>query len=59
MFVGQFQSYDIPFDTDCVSMKVRIQFLALLDAEKKEELKKIEIVVTHSDIVEDWFMNKE
>ncbi len=25
----------------------------------KEELKDIEIVVTHSDIVEDWFINKE
>ena len=24
----------------------------------KEELKNIEIVVTHSDIVEDWFINK-
>jgi hypothetical protein len=24
----------------------------------KEELKDIEIVVTHSDIVEDWFINK-
>ena len=24
----------------------------------KEELKNIEIVVTHSDIVEDWFVNK-
>lgn len=24
----------------------------------KEELKDIEIVVTHSDIVEDWFLNK-
>ena len=24
----------------------------------KEELKDIEIVITHSDIVEDWFMNK-
>ena len=24
----------------------------------KEELKNIEIVVTHSDIVEDWFLNK-
>ena len=25
----------------------------------KEELKNIEIVITHSDIVEDWFMNRE
>ena len=25
----------------------------------KEELQEIEIVVTHSDIVEDWFTNKE
>ena len=25
----------------------------------KEELKDIEIVITHSDIVEDWFTNKE
>ena len=25
----------------------------------KEELKDIEVVITHSDIVEDWFMNKE
>ena len=25
----------------------------------KEELKNIEIVVTHSDIVEDWFINQE
>jgi 8-oxo-dGTP pyrophosphatase MutT (NUDIX family) len=25
----------------------------------KEELKDIEIVITHSDIVEDWFINKE
>lgn len=25
----------------------------------KEELKEIEIVITHSDIVEDWFTNKE
>lgn len=25
----------------------------------KEELKDIEIVVTHSDIVEDWFINKK
>ena len=25
----------------------------------KEELKNIEVVVTHSDIVEDWFMNRE
>ena len=25
----------------------------------KEELKNIEVVITHSDIVEDWFMNKE
>jgi len=25
----------------------------------KEELKNIEIVITHSDIVEDWFTNKE
>ena len=25
----------------------------------KEELKNIEIVITHSDIVEDWFVNKE
>lgn len=25
----------------------------------KEELKDIEVVVTHSDIVEDWFTNKE
>ena len=25
---------------------------------KKEELKNIEIVVTHSDIVEDWFINR-
>ena len=24
----------------------------------KEELKDIQIVVTHSDIVEDWFINK-
>lgn len=24
----------------------------------KEELKNIELVITHSDIVEDWFMNK-
>ena len=24
----------------------------------KEELKNIEIVVTHSDIVEDWFINR-
>lgn len=24
----------------------------------EEELKDIEIVVTHSDIVEDWFINK-
>ena len=24
----------------------------------KEELKDIEIVVTHSDIVEDWFVNR-
>ena len=24
----------------------------------KEELKDIEIVITHSDIVEDWFLNK-
>ena len=24
----------------------------------KEELKDIEIVVTHSDIVDDWFFNK-
>ena len=24
----------------------------------KEELKEIEIVVTHSDIVEDWFLNR-
>lgn len=25
----------------------------------KEELKNIEIVITHSDIVEDWFINRE
>lgn len=25
----------------------------------KEELKNIDVVITHSDIVEDWFMNKE
>ena len=25
----------------------------------KEELKDIHVVITHSDIVEDWFMNKE
>ena len=25
----------------------------------KEELKKIDVVITHSDIVEDWFTNKE
>ena len=25
----------------------------------KEELKSIEVVITHSDIVEDWFTNKE
>jgi hypothetical protein len=25
----------------------------------KEELKNIEIVITHSDIVEDWFTNRE
>ena len=25
----------------------------------KEELKDIEVVITHSDIVEDWFTNKE
>lgn len=25
----------------------------------KEELQDIEIVITHSDIVEDWFLNKE
>lgn len=25
----------------------------------KEELKDIEVVVTHSDIVEDWFLNRE
>ena len=25
----------------------------------KEELKNIEVVITHSDIVEDWFLNKE
>ena len=25
----------------------------------KEELKDIDIVITHSDIVEDWFTNKE
>jgi 8-oxo-dGTP pyrophosphatase MutT (NUDIX family) len=25
----------------------------------KEELKDIEIVITHSDIVEDWFVNRE
>lgn len=25
----------------------------------KEELKEIEVVITHSDIVEDWFVNKE
>ena len=25
----------------------------------KEELKDIEVVITHSDIVEDWFKNKE
>ena len=24
----------------------------------KEELKNIDIVITHSDIVEDWFINK-
>jgi hypothetical protein len=24
-----------------------------------EELKDIEIVITHSDIVEDWFLNKK
>ena len=24
----------------------------------KEELKNIEVVITHSDIVEDWFLNK-
>ena len=24
----------------------------------KEELKEIEVVITHSDIVEDWFINK-
>lgn len=24
----------------------------------KEELKEIEVVITHSDIVEDWFLNK-
>ena len=24
----------------------------------KEELNDIEIVITHSDIVEDWFVNK-
>ena len=24
----------------------------------KEELKDIEIVITHSDIVEDWFINR-
>ena len=24
----------------------------------KEELKDIEIVITHSDIVEDWFVNR-
>ena len=24
----------------------------------KEELKKIEVVITHSDIVEDWFVNR-
>lgn len=24
----------------------------------KEELKNIEIVITHSDIVEDWFLNR-
>ena len=24
----------------------------------KEELKEIEVVITHSDIVEDWFMNR-
>ena len=25
----------------------------------KEELKNIDVVITHSDIVEDWFANKE
>lgn len=25
----------------------------------KEELQEIEVVITHSDIVEDWFVNKE
>jgi len=25
----------------------------------KEELKDIEVVITHSDIVEDWFVNRE
>jgi 8-oxo-dGTP pyrophosphatase MutT (NUDIX family) len=25
----------------------------------KEEIKDIEIVITHSDIVEDWFLNRE
>ena len=24
----------------------------------KEELKYIEVVITHSDIVEDWFLNR-
>ena len=24
----------------------------------KEELKDIEVVITHSDIVEDWFLNR-
>ena len=24
----------------------------------KEELQKIDIVITHSDIVEDWFINR-
>ena len=29
-----------------------------ISEESKEELKDIEIVITHSDIVEDWFINK-
>ena len=37
MIAGGFQSYDIPFDADYVSVKVRIQLAILTEAEKALE----------------------
>lgn len=48
--------YELNFDTE---PKLRISAESRqLKFFTKEELKDIEIVITHSDIVEDWFINR-